>query len=224
MLHKINIPEEAGEQRASGKKYCDTVRAKRISVGESARGKRRPQAHQYSGDDADDDALARNFFVLASEFAVGFAVEDDGDHRADNADRKQRKVPSLLLDVTEDHADHERDADGNGEGDRKSGHVDGRDEEQVSEIEDHSGNQRPPDVGSVGRVYIVEEAGRAVVDRAHGEGVDQRGEENADGVIPVKQLEAVVLNSFKGIGPGAPTGRGNYDHQKSGAEHQWCEH
>jgi len=223
LFHEIQIPPEAGKQRAAGEEYGDAVGAESISVREGAGGKRRPQAHQRAGDYADDDAFARGFSVGA-EFAVGFAVEDDGDDGAEDAGAQHHYVAASLLDEAEDGADYQRDADGYGEGDGESGHVNRGDEQKIGQVENYSGEEGPADVREVGGVDIIKEAGGAASGGAHGEGVDQSGEENSDGVVPVEELEAIIFYAFVGVGPGAPTGGGDEHHQQGGAEGCWCEH
>src|SRR5271156_3039300 len=74
-LHEINIPDEAGEQSATGEEHSDAVRPERVSVRESASGEGSPQPHQHAGNNAGDDALSRDFFALAHP-TISLAAEN----------------------------------------------------------------------------------------------------------------------------------------------------
>jgi hypothetical protein len=84
---------------------------------------------------AGDDALLRNRAAGNGEAAIGFSVEDDGDECA-NA-RRLREAPHFpsAAGVARNHADDERDSDGNGKGDGEPGHIDRGHQQQVRQIE-----------------------------------------------------------------------------------------
>src|ERR1700723_3831198 len=102
MLHEIDVPDEAGEKRAKCKKDSDRIGSERIAVGHGMSDEGRPEAHEDSGDDADDDALAGSRAAAAGEASVGFADQDDGDERAGNACTKKSGISFGLDDVAGD--------------------------------------------------------------------------------------------------------------------------
>jgi hypothetical protein len=71
---------------------------------------------------------------------------------------------------------------------------------------------------------VIQEAVRVMPGTSHGESQNQRDEEDADGVIPVKQLEAVVLDALVSVGPGAPADGARDHHEKCNAESMRGEH
>ena len=137
----------------------------------------------------------------APQATVSFAVEDDRHQRTDHAQGKQEGVTFRLQRVAQYGSDHEGDADGNGEGNGESGHVDGGDQQQVGEIKDGASDQRINDIGSARRVNIVGETGGIVGSGSHGVPENESHQEDADGVVPVEKLEAVILHTLVGVGP-----------------------
>jgi hypothetical protein len=71
---------------------------------------------------------------------------------------------------------------------------------------------------------IVEETVGVIRRASHGEGENQGDEENANGVIPIEQLETVILDPLVGVGPRTPAdGAGNH-HDERNAQTMWCKH
>jgi hypothetical protein len=50
-------------------------------------------------------------------------------------------------------------------------------------------------------VNIIEKAGGIISRAPHREGKHNGYQENADGIIPIKKLEAIALNAFVSVGP-----------------------
>src|SRR5271163_5035364 len=116
-LHEINIPDETRKQRAEGEEDADAVRAEGVSLRHGSSDEGRPQSHQDARHDARDDALLRNGAVRVGEAAVGFAIQYDGDYRANDTGGKQPSISVWLKNIARDDAHDESDTDGNGEGD-----------------------------------------------------------------------------------------------------------
>ena len=71
MLHEVEIPDEAGEQRAEAKENADAVGSERIAVRHGVSGEGRPGAHQNTGNDAGDESFARDSLIaLSSPYAL----------------------------------------------------------------------------------------------------------------------------------------------------------
>src|SRR6266852_2234535 len=134
-LHEINIPYEAGKQCAQGKEDPDTVRTEGVPSRHGARNERRPKPHQDARDDTGDDALLGDGAVYVGKVAVGFAIQNDRNDRAEYTSGEHARVPLRLQNVAGDNAYYERDADGNREGDGQAGHVDASDEQEIGQIE-----------------------------------------------------------------------------------------
>src|SRR5256884_9291965 len=60
--------------------------------------------------------------------------------------------------------------------------------------------------------------------RSHGEGEHERDQKNTDGIVPIEQLESVVLHAFVSVRPGAPTDGARDHHEKRGADRVGCKH
>src|SRR5712692_5844453 len=116
-LHEVNIPEETGKQRAQSKEDPNTVRAEGVPTCHGAGNERRPKSHQDARDDAGDDALFGDGAVYVGKVAVGFAVQNDRDHRAKHTCSQHAGVPLRLQNVAGDDAYDQCDTDGNREGD-----------------------------------------------------------------------------------------------------------
>src|SRR5258708_8757685 len=114
LLHEINVPDETRQQRSEGQKDRHAVGPERRAVlghvRHRASDERRPQAHQDSGDNAGDNALARDRAAGAGETSVGFSVEDYGYESASNAAREEHHVASGLQRVAQDDPDYQRDS------------------------------------------------------------------------------------------------------------------
>ncbi len=136
------------------------------------------------------------------------------------------QVMMLFFDteVAENHADDERDSDRDREGDGESSHVDCSNEKKVREIKDGAANHHVNNVLGVGGTDVVQETRSVVASASHGEREDQRHEKNTDGVVPVKQLEAIILDALVGIGPGAPANGARNHHDECNSETVGCEH
>ena len=108
------------------------------------------------------NAFPRNRAARAGQTAVGLAIKDHGDNRAGYANAARSPVALRLERVARNDSDHQSDSDRNRKGDRKSGHVDGGDQQQVGQIEDGAANQRRNDVRPIGGMNIVQETGGVV--------------------------------------------------------------
>ena len=106
-----------------------------------------------------------------------------------------------MLRIAGDDANYQRDSDRDRKCNRETGHIDGCDQQQVREIEDRAANHGQDDVVHVRAVDVVNKAGGIIARAAHSVAEDQRDQENANGIVPVEQLEAIVLHSLVGIGP-----------------------
>ena len=71
---------------------------------------------------------------------------------------------------------------------------------------------------------VVDKAGGVVAGAAHGVAEDQRDQEDPNGIVPVKQLEAIVLHALIGIGPGSPADGARDHHQQRDTQAMRCEH
>src|SRR5690242_5369203 len=196
LLHEINVPEEAGEQRAESEEHPNTVWTERVAARHGAGDERRPQSHQDAGDDAGDDALLGDGAVYVGEVAVGLPIEHDRDYRAKYAGSKHAGVPFGLQNVAGDHAHDQRDADGNREGNGQAGHINASDEQQVGQIEYGAAGQSGEEICAVRRANVIQEAGGIVSGAAHGEGQDDGDQKNSDGIVPIKQLEAIRFDAL----------------------------
>src|SRR5579863_953656 len=212
--HQVKVENETRKQRPQREKYRSAVGRQRISRGQRARHKRRPQSHQNSGDHTHHNALARNGTPSARQRRIRFAVENHRDNRERHAQRQQPRIPLWLQFVAQRHADHQRDPYGNGECNRQSRHVDSRDQQQIRQIENRAARERGSHVRAARRVNIFNKGKRPAVNAAHGQREDQRNQENADGVVPVEKFEAVILHAFVSVGPRAPADGAGDDHQQ----------
>src|SRR6266851_7352610 len=109
LLHEINIPEEAGKQCAESEEHANTVWAEGGASRHSARDERRPKSHQDARDDAGNDAFLGDGAVYAGKVAVGFAVEHDGDHRAEYTSGEHAGMPLRLQNVAGHNTYDQRD-------------------------------------------------------------------------------------------------------------------
>src|ERR1700728_270809 len=127
MFHEIEIPNETRQQSSEAKKDRSAIRAQRISVREGARGKWRPESHQYAGDYTNEDTSARGLFP-GLQFAIRFAVQNHRGYSAKYSRRKHVCIASMLLDVTQHDTDHQRDSYGDGKRRRESHQINSRHE------------------------------------------------------------------------------------------------
>jgi len=177
-----------------------------------------PKAHKDSGNDGDDEALARKRVRGSWKTGISLAVKDHGDDRRRDAHGKQQGIPFGLKDVTRHNANDESNANGNREGRSQAGHIDRGNEQEVRKIEDSAADERIEKIRPVGRMDIVEEAGGIVGCAAHRKGQHQRDKENPDGIVPVKKFKAIILHAFVGVCPRAPADGARNHHQKSESE------
>src|SRR5580704_11231654 len=98
-FHEINVPDETRKQRAEGEEDADAVRTEGVSLGHGTRDEGRPESHQDARDDASDDALLRNGAVRVGETPVGFAIQYDGDYRANYTGGKQPSISIGLKNI-----------------------------------------------------------------------------------------------------------------------------
>src|ERR1700679_331461 len=59
---------------------------------------------------------------------------------------------------------------------------------------------------------------------AHRVPQDQRNQEDAESVVPVKQLEAIILDALVSVGPGAPANGARNHHEQCNSQTVGCEH
>ena len=71
---------------------------------------------------------------------------------------------------------------------------------------------------------IVEETVGIVPRASHGEGENHGDKENADRIVPVEQLEAIILDAFVSIGPRTPADGAGDHHQQRDAQTMRCKH
>src|ERR1051326_8027269 len=73
LLHEINVPDKAREQRPEREKDYRTIRTQRGATGCRIGDDRIPQTHQHARDDAYDDAFARHGTPRAGQASVSLA-------------------------------------------------------------------------------------------------------------------------------------------------------
>ena len=139
--------------------------------------------------------------ACAGQAAIRLAIQNDGDHGANNPCPEQNRVSPRLEHIAGNHTHHQRDSDRHRKGDGQACHVNGSHQQQVGQIEDCPADQDRDDVRDICRVDIVHQAGRIVAGAAHGVPQHQGNQEDADRIVPVEQLETVVLHALEGIGP-----------------------
>ena len=185
---------------------------------------RAPQSHQSSGDHAQNDALAGSPSPGPGKTAVSFAIEDHCNQRAHNAPGQKQAAAFGLQDEVQHHSNHERDSNRNREGDRESRHVDCGHEQEIRQIENRSAYKGGDDVGNVRCLNVVHETGSVVATTSQGEGKDERNQKNANRVVPIKKLEAIILDALVGIGPGSPADGAGDHHQQRDRQIRRSEH
>src|SRR6266568_3637814 len=85
-------------------------------------------------------------------------------------------------------------------------------------------SKRIDEIRAVRRMNIVQKARRIMRNAAHSECQQQRDQENAKGVVPIKQLEAIVPYTLIRVCPGSPTDGAGDHHEKSKANTMRYEH
>ena len=135
LLHEVDVPNEAGEQRTECEEDGSGVGAESPEhravnfVGHGTGHEGRPEPHQDSGDDAGDDALPRCRATGAREAAVGLAIQNHRDNRAEHSRCQECGIPFRVLRIAGNDADHQRDSNRDWKCNREAGHIDGRDQQ-----------------------------------------------------------------------------------------------
>src|SRR5690348_14173775 len=62
---------------------------------------------------------------------------------------------------------------------------------------------------------VIDQARRVMSSAAQRVAKNQGNQKNADRIVPIKQLEAVILDAFIGVRPGTPANRAGDHHQQS---------
>jgi len=91
-------------------------------------------------------------------------------------------------------------------------HVDCGDKEEVCKVENRPASKRVNEIRSIRRADVVQKTRSIIRSIAHRKRQCDRDQENAEGVVPVKQFETVVLHAFIGVRPGTPTDRAGEYH------------
>src|SRR5437667_11599044 len=97
-------------------------------------------------------------------------------------------------------------------------HVDCGDKEEVCKVENRPASKRVNEIRSIRRADVVQKTRSITRSIAHRKRQCDRDQENAEGVVPIKQFETVVLHAFIGVRPGTPTDRAVEYHWKRSAE------
>jgi hypothetical protein len=185
-----------------------------------------PAAHEHAGDERKHDAAGGCGFSGGFTFAVGRGIKDDGESDKRNSTKQEQGIRGGVEQIAGDCADDQRQSDADREGYSEAGDVDGGNKEQIGDVEDYStGNGKKNCVGG-GVGYGVKEGWAGGAEASGGESLDECGEQEADGVIPVEELEAVAGAELERIGPRPPAGHAE-DHEKKsglvgcGEQHGW---
>ena len=136
-------------------------------------------------------------FGLLLEFRgrVGFVGEGIHNDRQENnrgASEEQHRVALRLDDVSPDNADYQRQPDSHGIGHRHAGHGNRRDQQHVRQVEDHSRQETKKQVSLAGLHQIVHELKAVRTESAECEGCNDGGQQNANGIIEIKQFESPI--------------------------------
>ncbi len=127
-----------------------------------------------------------------------------------------RYVTLRFGDVGRDHTEYQREADADRKRHRHARDVDGRDQQDVGQIEDDAARERRAEPSAIRLREVDEKAASVRAAAAQGECQQQRQQEHAEHVIPVEQLEAPLpAGELLGVGPRAPTEHG-HDAQADG--------
>src|ERR1700751_3397494 len=190
MFHEVEIPDEAGKQRAEAKKDADAIGAECVAVRHGMGRKWRPSTHQDTGDDASDESFARGS-LIAAELAVRFAVQHHRQDAAEQTGGNHFYVALGLEDVAQNRSRYQSDADRHRESGGEAHHVNAGDEEKICEVENYAGEEYGVNIRGVRRMNIVQEAVRVVAEATYGQCIDQRREKNSDRVVPIEKLKTV---------------------------------
>ena len=221
--HEDGVEDEAAEEGTEGEEDGGGVGGEGVAAGHGARDEWSEDAHEQSGDNADDHTAARDV-ACRTQGSVGFAYEYDRDDGHEDACSEQEGIAARLNGVAEDNAFDQRDADGDGKGDGEADDLDACNEEYVGDIEDEAADRGVEEVDVVGGVDVCEEGSWAAGVAAHGEGEQQGDEEDAEPVVPVVKLETIVARAFEGVGKGAPADGAEDGHEQGGGEGGWDKH
>ena len=185
---------------------------------------RRPEPHQNSRNDADDNAFLRGGAARAGQTPVRFAVHDYSDDGASDPGGEQRAIAPGLQNITQNYTDHESNPDGHWKRNGQASHINRGDQKEVGQIENRSPYHCGNDIRTVSGVNIVEETVGVIRGASHGEGENQGNQENADGIVPIEKFETIILDALVGVGPRTPAdGAGNH-HDERNAQTMRCKH
>ena len=115
----------------------------------------------------------------------------------------------LLRDVVFDHAHHQGQADAHGKGHGHARDVDGRHQQDISQVEDQAAQQGRGDV-TAGRVlHVVEKTAALAAVASQREGRHGRQQHHAKNVVPIEEFEPPAAGELLGVGPGTPAEHGD---------------
>src|SRR5262249_42480759 len=176
------------------------------------------------GNDAGNNALPGDASARAGQTSISFAVHDHRDYGTKDSGGEQSNVALGLEGIAQDHTDDESNPDGDGEGYGQPGHINSGHQQQIGEIEYRTANHGGNNIGRVCGVDIIEKTVGIVHGATQGQRKHQGNEKNPDCIVPVEELEAVILDTLVSVGPRAPADGTRDHHQQCNAETVWCEH
>src|ERR1700721_1346698 len=224
MFHEVNIPNKAGEQCSERQEYGCAIRPQRIAASHRVSHKWSPQAHQNAPDHARENTFLRDGTSGGGQTAVSLPVQNDRDESAGNTEGQEYRIPFRLQRITQNYSYDQRDANRNRKRDGQSGHINRGYEQEVGKVKQSSADQCIDNVRGICGVNVVQEARGIVARASHGEGKNQGDQEYADSIVPVKKLEAIILDALISIRPGPPADGAGCHHQKGDLETVRSEH
>ena len=147
---------------------------------------------------------------------IGHCIGGDRGANQQNPAKEEQRIAGRRDDVIENRTDDQSQTGAQGKRDRHSGDRNGGDQEQISEIENHSASEGFHQGASAGAGEIMEETHRSRRIRpAHGETEQKGARQNPPHVVPVEQLESPRFIDLLRVGPTAPAQHTDQHHHES---------
>jgi hypothetical protein len=171
--------------------------------------------------------LVGDFLDMGREPSVGGRIEQDGHPHQRNAPEQEQGVAHRGGQIVDQHPQYQRNANAHREGHRHARYGNGRHQQDIGHVEHDAPQHRRQHIRGTGLPHILQERPAGLARAPQRKGENHRQQQYADGVIPVKQLEAPGgSGQFLGVGPGAPAQHGDEaEHDGQGVtfddEHGW---